>query len=103
MYATIYLFKNKMTLVSDIPILKLAFDAEEKHGEDTHMVIEVVLKEGIPESKLEENEVTTDDVLWWVEFEGQQKIFDEFASVEHFLLQEAEKTYNGEIENEPSK
>lgn len=91
MYATIYLFKNKMTLVSDIPILQLASEAEQKHGEDTHMVIEVVLKEDVPELALDSNEVTTDDVLWWVEFEDQQRIFDEFDCVKKFLLEEAVK------------
>ena len=91
MYAKIYLFEKEMTLVSDIPILQLALDAEKKHGEDTHMVIEVVLKEDVPESALDSNEVTTDDVLWWVEFEDQQKIFDEFDCVKKFLLEEAVK------------
>lgn len=91
MYATIYLFENKMTLISDIPILQLASEAEQKHGEDTHMVIEVVLKEDVPESALDSNEVTTDDVLWWVEFEDQQRIFDEFDCVKKFLLEEAVK------------
>jgi len=80
-----------MTLVSDIPIIQLALEAEKKHGEDTHMVIEIVLKEDVPESKLYSNEVTTDDVLWWVEFEDQQRIFDKFACVEDFLLREAIK------------
>lgn len=95
-----------MTLISDIPILQLAFEAEEKHGEDTHMVIEVVLKEDVPESKLDSNEVTTDDVLWWVEFEDQQKIFDEFDCVRTFLLEEAVKKefiYVGDNESNESK
>lgn len=86
-----YLVCNIMTLISDIPILKLAYEAEQKHGEDTHMVIEVVLKNDIPEDKLKTNEVTTDDVLWWVEFEDNQMVFDDFAAVEDYLLNQVKK------------
>lgn len=70
--------------------MDIAIKAEEKHGEDTHMVIEIVVKEEKENIGLES--LTEDDVVWWVEFEDQQKIFDDFDMVTDFLLNEAEKT-----------
>lgn len=79
-----------MRHITDIPIMSLALQAEEKHGEDTHMVIEV-----IPKSEPDENvgidSLTEDDVLWWVEFEEEVKVFDNFDMVSHYLLNEVEK------------
>ena len=88
-----------MALISELPIMDVAMKAEEKHGEDTHMVIEVVLKEYVSEN-LEDPMynpayVGEEDVYWWVEFENEIKIFDNFLLVEHYLLNEAVKTGNG--------
>lgn len=69
--------------------MDVAIQAENKHGEDTHMVIEIVIKENVEENKGIES-LTEDDVLWWVEFEDEQKIFDTFEMVSHYLLEEAE-------------
>lgn len=86
-----YLLIENMRYISDIPIIDLAIQAEEKHGEETHMVIEIV-----PKNEVEENmgidSLTEDDVLWWVEFENEQKVFDNFDMVTHYLLNEVEKT-----------
>jgi len=90
-----------MALVSELPIMDIALQAEEKHGVDTHMVIEVVLKKP---KEVDENDETFDtdydnvdeeDVLWWVEFEYQQLVFETFNMVKHFLLEEAVKTGKG--------
>lgn len=78
-----------MRYITDIPIMDVAIQAENKHGEDTHMVIEIVIKENVEENKGIES-LTEDDVLWWVEFEDEQKIFDTFEMVSHYLLEEAE-------------
>lgn len=90
-----------MALISELPIFDLAQRAEEKHGEDTHMVIEVVLKEYVAE-KLEGEEedydpsyVGEEDVYWWIEFENQVKIFDNFTLVEDYLMNKAVKTGDG--------
>ena len=92
-----------MALISELPILGLAMEAEEKHGQDVHMAIEVVLKEGIEQDIIDDvgNEdydpqlVGEDDVYWWVEFEDQIRIFDKFVAVRHYLLEEAVKTGEG--------
>lgn len=92
-----------MALISELPIFQLALEAEEKHGEDTHMVIEVVLKPGIEEDIIDEvgsedydpSRVGEDDVHWWIEFEDQIRIFDSFQMVRHYLLEQAVKTGNG--------
>jgi hypothetical protein len=76
-----------MTLLSEIPLFDLIFAAEEKHGEDTHMVIEAVSKN--ENVTVDMNDVSVDDVVWWVEFEDQIKTFDTFDEVEKFFLEEA--------------
>jgi hypothetical protein len=62
-------------------------DAEERHGKDTHIVIECIAKEDIPE--FHNGEETEDSVYWWVELEDQIKTFETFAEVEKFLLEDA--------------
>lgn len=74
-------------LLSDVPIMKLALAAEEKHGEDTHMVIEAIPKNNDVTTDM--NEVSVDDVVWWVEFQDQVKTFNTFDEVEKFFLEEA--------------
>lgn len=90
-----------MAFISELPIMTLAMEAEEKHGIDTHMVIEVVLKNP---KEVDEDDLTAEtdydqvdekDVMWWVEFENQQIVFDTFEMVKHFLLEEAVKTGEG--------
>jgi len=88
-----------MALVGELPIMELAIKAEEKHGEDTHMVIEVVLKEHVTK-ELEASDynpayVGEEDVYWWVEFEDQIRVFDDFRMVEHYLMEQAVKTGSG--------
>lgn len=92
-----------MALISELPIFQTAIEAEKKHGEDTHMVIEVVLKPGIEQDIIDEvgeedydpSRVGEDDVYWWVEFENEVKIFDSFEMVKHYLLNQAVKTGDG--------
>lgn len=90
-----------MALVSELPIMDVAMQAEEKHGIDTHMVIEVVLKnpkevdEDDETFETDYDEVDEEDVLWWVEFENQQLVFETFDMVKHFLLEESVKTGEG--------
>lgn len=85
-----------MALISELPIFELAQKAEEKHGEDTHMAIEVVLKPYIEEAMdtpdYDPSYVGEEDVMWWIEFEHEIKIFDSFAVVEDYLLNKAVKT-----------
>lgn len=75
--------------LTEIPIIALAMKAEEKHGEDTHMVIEAIAKN--PEVNIDTDPMDVDvsDVVWWVEFEDKVKTFDTFDEVEKFLLVEA--------------
>lgn len=90
-----------MALVSELPIMDVAMQAEEKHGIDTHMVIEVVLKnpkevdEHDTTFETDYDGVSEEDVLWWVEFENRQMVFDTFDMVKHFFLEEAVKTGEG--------
>jgi hypothetical protein len=82
-----------MRYLSDIPILQVAQQAEEKHGVDTHMIIEAVIKDEFKEY-FESNELdfaTEDQILWWVEFEDQQAVFDDFDMVSNYLLNEVVK------------
>lgn len=74
-------------LLSDLPIESTIMEAEEKHGYETHMVIECVCKEDLPEQNtgLE----TEDTVYWWVEFEEEIKTFEKFQDVRKFLLEDA--------------
>lgn len=76
-----------MTLLSEVPIFNLALAAEKKHGEHTHMVIEAVPKD--ENSIIDINDVSVDDVVWWVEFEDQVKTFDTFDEVNRFFMEEA--------------
>jgi hypothetical protein len=84
-----YIQKNTdmAALLSELPISKVITDAEQKHGFETHMVIECVSKEDIPE--FQESLETEDSVYWWVEFEDQIKTFETFSEVEKFLLEDA--------------
>ena len=82
-----------MRYLSDIPILQVAQQAEEKHGVDTHMIIEAVIKDEFKEY-FESNELdfaTEDQILWWVEFQDQQAVFDDFDMVSNYLLNEVVK------------
>lgn len=82
-----------MALVSDIPIFSFIREIEKKHGEDTHMVIEAVIKNE-EYSNVSEDDIgnlNEEDVLWWVEFENEQKVFDNFAMVKHYFLNEVSK------------
>lgn len=81
-----------MALVSDIPIIDLIKEIENKHGEDTHMVIEVVVKDE-KHSNIDEDHLGNldeKDILWWVEFKNEQKVFDNFAMVRHYFLNEVD-------------
>jgi hypothetical protein len=72
------------TKLSDLPIFELVIKAEEKHGEKTHMVIEAVSKD--PNKEVSDFDITTDDVIWWVEFKDQKKTFETFNEVENYFL-----------------
>ena len=74
-------------LLSEIPVSQTILDAEERHGTTTHMVIECISKEDIPEDNLEDE--TEDSVYWWVEFENQIMSFETFDEVKKFLLEDA--------------
>lgn len=74
-------------LLSEVPLFDLIFAAEKKHGEDTHMVIEVVPRD--QDSMVDLNNVSEEDIIWWVEFKDQVKTFDTFEEVEKFFLEEA--------------
>jgi len=77
-------------LLSDLEISRVIVSAEEKHGRDTHIVIECVSKEDIPETHT--GEETEDSIYWWVELENQIKTFETFAEVEKFLLEDSESS-----------
>ena len=70
--------------------METIFDAEKKHGVETHMVIEAV-----PKTETEPEEPTEDDVVWWVEFENIKKTFENFDDVKSYLLEEAVATGKG--------
>jgi len=88
-----------MALISELPMFDVAMRAEDKHGADTHMAIEVVLKpkiaEMVEDAFYNPSEVNEEDVYWWVEFENEIKIFDNFSLVENYLLNQAVKTGDG--------
>ena len=77
------LFDN-MTKISELPLMDLILQAEEKHGINTHMVVEAVSKD--EEQEIEPDE---DSVVWWEEFEYNKKIFYTFSEVKKYLLEEA--------------
>jgi hypothetical protein len=80
--------KKKMTrILSELPISQTIFDAEKKHGIDTHMVIECISRQDIPEEN--NGEELEDSVYWWVEFENEIKTFQTFDEVQKFLLDDA--------------
>ena len=70
--------------------MDLILQAEEKHGINTHMVVEAVSKDEEQEAEPDE-----DSVVWWVEFEYNQKIFYTFPEVKKYLLEEAVATGDG--------
>jgi hypothetical protein len=76
-----------MTLLSEVPIFNLALAAEKKHGEHTHMVIEAIPKDENANTDI--NNVSVNDVVWWVEFEDQVKTFNTFDEVSRFFMEEA--------------
>lgn len=76
-----------MTLLSELPIMEVILAAEEKHGVDTHMVIEAVPKHKDSPDKMEDAEDT--DVVWYVEFKDTVKTFFNFDDVKKFFLEEA--------------
>jgi RAB protein geranylgeranyltransferase component A len=67
--------------------MEVILAAEEKHGVDTHMVIEAVPKHKDAPDKMEEADDT--DVVWYVEFKDIVKTFFNFDEVKTFLLEEA--------------
>lgn len=77
-------------LLSDLEISRVIMSAEKRHGQETHIVIECVAKEDIPETHT--GEETEDSVYWWVELEEQIKTFETFAEVEKFLLEDSESS-----------
>ena len=76
-----------MSRLADLPIMEVILAAEEKHGVDTHMVIEAVPKHKDSPDKMEEADDT--DVVWYVEFKDIVKTFFNFDEVKTFLLEEA--------------
>ena len=82
-----------MDAVTDIPLYSLIKEIEEKHGEDTRMIIEAML----PDDKEAEDygkEIPVDELLWWCEFQDQVKVFDNLASVRSWFMDELEKDPN---------
>ena len=81
--------KTEMSiLLSDLDITRVIMSAEERHGHETHIVIECISKDEITE--FYNGEETEDSVYWWVELENEIKTFETFAEVEKYLLQDAE-------------
>lgn len=87
-------------LLSEIPLFDLIFAAEDKHGEETHMVIEAVSKN--PDKEINDMDVTTDDIVWWVEFKNDQRVLDTFEEVEKYFLRDDYEPYKNK-ENEDGK
>jgi hypothetical protein len=88
--------KNKMEIAESIEenlpveesqLMKIIFAAEKKHGQDVHMVVEIV-------HKTNEND---DDICYWVEFENQMIYFNTIEEVEKYLLEDAVATGNGPV------
>jgi hypothetical protein len=75
-------------LLSEIPLFDLIFAVEDKHGVDTHMVIEAVSKN--PNKDVDDFDITDDEVLWWVEFKDDRKVLNSFEEVRTFFLEECE-------------
>jgi hypothetical protein len=76
-----------MTRIADLPLMEVILAAEEKHGIDTHMVIEAVPKHEDVEN--ESNPLDT-DVVWYVEFKELVRTFFNFSDVKKFLLEEVD-------------
>jgi hypothetical protein len=79
-----------MSKLSELPFMEVILKSEEKHGINTHMVIEAVSKDDN-----EEDEPDEDSVVWRVEFENEEKIFETFSEVEKYLLEDAVVTGDG--------
>ncbi len=76
-----------MDTVTDIPLFSIVKEIEEKHGDDTRMIIEAML----PDDKKAEDfgkEIPVDELLWWCEFQDQIKVFDNLASVRNWFMEE---------------
>ena len=82
-----FFFLEIMKKLSELPLLDTILKAEDKHGVDTHMVIEVISKEEVEENY---NDPLESEVMWWVEFKDQYKQFNTFDEVTTYLLEEAE-------------
>jgi len=86
-------------LLSEIPLFDLIFAAEDKHGEETHMVIEAVSKN--PDKEINDMDVTTDDIVWWVEYKDDQRVLDTFDEVKSYFLGEdyvLDESKTGEVQ-----
>lgn len=90
-----------MASLANLPIMELILAAEEKHGTDINMVIEVMPKnvngdENVEEnnpfmSPSEDNEVQDTDVVWYVEFKDIKRYCNSFEEVKKFFLEEMDE------------
>ena len=87
-----------MNSVTDIPLYSVIREIEEKHGEDTYMMIEAMLNDEDEEEfeNSEGTEIPVDKLLWWCEFQDQVRVFDNIASVKDWFLNQVEKDPNWE-------
>lgn len=86
-----------MNTVSDIPLYEIIQEIEGLHGEDKHMVIEIITnddaEEGKPHPLAREEDILRpngwqlkDGIWFWCEFENQIAVFDNVAAVKHWFM-----------------
>ena len=85
----VYLLTEIMQTITDIPLYEIIKAIEEKHGEDTHMIIEAFIDDDNIHEDLE-SQVPVENLLWWCEFQDQIKVFDNIIAVQHWFMNEVE-------------
>jgi len=85
--------KPKWRRLSELPIMETILAAEDKHGITTHMVLEA--KHIKDDDETAEEDPYENEVTWIVEFEYENRVFDNFTDAKNFLLKQAVATGNG--------
>jgi len=86
-----------MSTISDIPLYEIIQEIESFHGEDRHMVIEIITNDDAttdkPHPLIREEDVyrpngwqLNDNIFFWCEFENQVAVFDNIPAMKHWFL-----------------
>lgn len=77
--------------LNELPLHELILAMEEKHGVDTHMVIECFPQAGKDQEEASPDKIPTeDDVVWLIEFKDIKMMFEDFYEMRDYLINEVE-------------